>query len=112
MKQTSSLSSKKYHSFTEICYVCNVKKYTLRYWQKEIKDLNPIQVNNKNYYTVNQIVLVNKINKLIYKDGYSLEGVKNILSKKNIKKDIYENLKDIDSLKIEISNLIKYIKTA
>ena len=42
---------KKYYSIAEVAELCNVKAHTLRFWEKEFKDLKPItRKGNRRYY--------------------------------------------------------------
>ena len=36
------IQNKKYYSISEVSELCNVKSHTLRFWEKEFKDLKPI----------------------------------------------------------------------
>ena len=75
--------------------------YTLRYWEKEFKQIKPKIVNKRRYYTSNQVEII-KIIKFLLKDkGMTILGAKKVLKKNVNKLDEY----DSDSLKNQ------YIKT-
>ena len=51
---------KKYYSITEVADLCKVKAHTLRFWEKEFKELKPItRKGNRRYYQKDDINLIN-----------------------------------------------------
>ena len=68
---------KKYYSITEISELCGIKTHTLRFWEKEFKDLKPItRKGNRRYYQKADLALIKKIQSLLYKDGMTIAGAK------------------------------------
>ena len=57
--------------------------YILRYWEKEFKQIKPIILNNRRYYSDKQIDIIKLIKFLLKDKGMTINGVKNIL-KSNI----------------------------
>ena len=56
--------------------------YILRFWEKEFKQIRPKLINNRRYYTVEQVELIKKIKFLLKDEGMTIKGAKNILNKK------------------------------
>ena len=72
-----SPQDKKYYSITEVSELCDIKSHTLRFWEKEFKDLKPItRKGNRRYYQKADIALIKKIQSLLYKDGMTIAGAK------------------------------------
>ena len=72
-----TLQDKKYYSITEVSELCDIKSHTLRFWEKEFKDLKPItRKGNRRYYQKTDIALIRKIQSLLYKDGMTIAGAK------------------------------------
>ena len=72
-----TLQDKKYYSITEVSELCDIKSHTLRFWEKEFKELNPItRKGNRRYYQKADIALIKKIQSLLYKDGMTIAGAK------------------------------------
>ena len=69
--------------------------HVLRYWEKEFKQFNPKKINNRRYYSPEQVEIVKLIKFLLKNKGITISGVKNILNLKINKLDDY----DSDSLK-------------
>ena len=56
--------------------------YILRFWEKEFKQIRPKLINNRRYYTAEQVELIKKIKFLLKDEGMTIKGAKNILNKK------------------------------
>ena len=98
---------KKYYSITEVAELCKVKAHTLRFWEKEFKDLKPItRKGNRRYYQYGDIELIKQIHSLLYQEGMTIAGAKRNLkaSSQKQKKDgrIQNMLEDLESLLAEI----------
>ena len=103
------IPDKQYFPISEVADLCKVKAHTLRFWEKEFKELEPITRKGKRrYYQKEDILLVRKIRTLLYEEGLTIAGAKrNLLQRKpNILKDsnqeVIKELKDI--LKVLESN--------
>ena len=98
---------KKYYSISEVSELCNIKSHTLRFWEKEFKDLKPItRKGNRRYYQVQDIQLVKKIQSLLYEEGMTIAGAKKNLQTK-LKLELQDNkLKNvIDDLEVLLSKI-------
>ena len=71
--------------------------HVIRYWEKEFKQIRPKKINNRRYYSSNQIKLIRLIKFLLRNKGLTISGVKAFL-KKNTNELDYANT---DSLKTE-----------
>ena len=78
--------------------------YILRYWEKEFKQIKPIILNKRRYYSNEQFDLIKLINYLLKVKGMTIKGVKNIL-KSNI-----NSLDDYNSYSLKADYLKKNIK--
>jgi DNA-binding transcriptional MerR regulator len=57
--------------------------YILRYWEKKFKQIKPIILRNRRYYSEKQISIIKLIKFLLRDKGMTISGVKNVL-KSNI----------------------------
>ena len=81
MAKEISFSDKKYYSISEVSELCSVKPHTLRFWENEFKDLKPItRKGNRRYYQKKDIVMIQKIQALLHKEGLTISGVRRNLS--------------------------------
>ena len=92
----------------------NNHTHTLRYWEKQFKQIKPIKINNRRYYDQKNVDILLEIQYLLKTQGMTINGVKKFLNNNNF--DIDENEKKIINsynikLKIKkINNLIKNLK--
>mgnify|MGYP001316882098 CR=1 FL=1 len=99
---------KKYYSITEVAELCKVKAHTLRFWEKEFKDLKPItRKGNRRYYQNEDIQLIREIHSLLYQEGMTIAG-----AKRNLKSSFQEQGKDgrIQNMLEELERLLVEIK--
>ena len=91
--------------------------HTIRFWEKEFKQIKPNILNgNRRYYNNETIELLKKVKYLLKEQGMTINGVKKVLkSHKSLKLDELQNnsISSGYNIKIKlkkISNLIKDIK--
>jgi len=117
--------NKAYKSIGEVAKILNLvneKKgtlntHTIRFWEKEFKQIKPNILNgNRRYYNNDTIEVLKKVKYLLKDQGMTINGVKKVLnSDKSLKLDVLPNnsISADYSIKIKIkkiSNLIKQIK--
>ena len=81
MNSNTSSIKKLYYSIGEVSKITDLKQYVLRYWETEFKQLNP----NKNKagnrtYRQKDIDTILKIKNLLYKEKFTIEGARKMLS--------------------------------
>ena len=92
---------KKYYSIAEVAELCKVKAHTLRFWEKEFKDLQPITRKcSRRYYQNDDIELIKQIHSLLYLEGMTIAG-----AKRNLKSFSQEQRKDV-----RIQNMLEDLK--
>ena len=90
--------------------------YTLRFWEKEFKQIKPIILSGKRrYYDLKSIRLLKKIKFLLKDKGMTIKGVKKLLNSDNSKLDEINNTsintKNVLKSRLEkISQLLKDLK--
>ena len=115
--------SKLYRSIGEVAEILNLvdsktgklSTHTIRFWEKEFKQIKPyIFAGKRRYYDNKSILLLKKIQFLLKDKGMTLKGAKKSLQKDNSDLDLDDN-KTINrkNLKIKlkkISNMLKNIR--
>ena len=99
---------KKYFSISEVSELCNIKSHTLRFWEKEFKELQPVtRKGSRRYYQSKEIELIKQIQRLLYEEGMTIAGAKKSLQ--SYKKD---KLKDGKEQKLvdELEKLLIQLK--
>ena len=113
-----------YKTISEVVKILDLKSkksksiptHTLRYWEKEFKQIKPKILNgNRRYYDEKNIKIIEKIHFLLKDQGMTINGVKKILNeKKTLNLDEMSNksikAKDFKNKLIKISNIIKSLK--
>tara|TARA_B100001093_G_scaffold517053_1_gene597464 strand:- start:2468 stop:2848 length:381 start_codon:yes stop_codon:yes gene_type:complete len=54
--------------------------HTLRYWEKQFKEIKPKKINNRRYYSPEQVEIIKMIKFLLKNKGMTISGVKNSLN--------------------------------
>ena len=95
----------------------NLNTHTIRFWEKEFKQIKPkIFAGKRRYYDENSILILKKIHFLLKERGMTINGVKKLLNNKTLKLDeVSNNSISGDNLKLKyklkkILNLTKEIK--
>ena len=80
-KDLPAIPDKRYFTISEVGSLCAVKTYVLRYWEQEFPQLKPVKRRgNRRYYQHPDILLVRQIRKLLYEDGFTIEGARTQLT--------------------------------
>ena len=65
--------------------------HVLRFWEKEFKQIKPIIINKRRYYSQEQVEIFKMIKYLLKNEGMTISGVKNILNSNINKLDDYKS---------------------
>ena len=71
--------------------------HILRYREKEFRQIKPKKINNRRYYSAEQVEILKKIKFLVKNKGMTISGAKKLLNLNINKLDDY----DLDSLKAD-----------
>lgn len=75
------IPDKLYFTISEVSELCDLKAYVLRYWEQEFPQLKPVKRRgNRRFYQNKDIVLVRQIRRLLYEEGFTIEGARAQLS--------------------------------
>ena len=88
--------------------------HTLRYWEKEFKQIKPKVLNgNRRYYDEKNIKLLKKVYFLLKEQGMTINGVKKILNNNEPLKldETANNSIKADILRNKLTNISKIIKS-
>ena len=90
--------------------------HTIRYWESEFKQINPIIINKRRHYDDKNIDVLKKIKFLLKDKGMTISGAKKQLNEDFFDIDANEN-KTINTLDLKfklnkINKLIKDLKTS
>ncbi len=95
----------------------NLNTHTIRFWEKEFKQIKPkIFAGKRRYYDKSSILILKKIHFLLKERGMTINGVKKLLNNEPLKLDeVTNNSISGDNLKLKnklkkILNLTKELK--
>ena len=91
----------------------NTPTHTIRYWEKEFKQIKPKILNgNRRYYDQSNIDLLKKIKFLLKDQGMTINGVKKVLNSGNSNKldEISNKTIRTNNLRNKITNISNIIK--
>ena len=105
MKMKLQKSPQAFRTISEVSQELNLPNHVLRFWETKFSQVQPLKRSGgRRYYRPKDIKLLFKIKNLLYENGYTLKGVKKILSqhngliiKSNPSNEVIENIATDDS---------------
>lgn len=74
---------KRYFAIGEVAKLCKLQPHVLRYWESEFAQLRPIKrTGNRRYYREHEILLIRRIRELLYDNGFTIQGARQVLRRK------------------------------
>ncbi|TXC72553.1 MerR family transcriptional regulator [Sphingomonas ginsenosidivorax] len=82
LDQKSGKTSTAFRTIGELSRETGLPQHILRYWETRFPQLRPLQrAGNRRYYRPEDARLVRKIDALLNRDGYTVRGVQQLLTK-------------------------------
>ena len=70
-----------FRTIGELARDIGLPQHILRYWETRFPQLRPLQrAGNRRYYRPDDVALVNRINGLLNREGYTIRGVQQLLA--------------------------------
>jgi DNA-binding transcriptional MerR regulator len=67
----------------EVAKAIGIRQHVLRYWEEQFPMLKPLKRSGgRRYYRPEDVAMVEAIDRLVHKEGYTLKGAKAVLSGK------------------------------
>lgn len=63
----------------EVSAALGIKTHVLRYWEQQFPTLQPLKRSGRRYYRPEDIALLETIDRLVNRDGYTLKGAQQAL---------------------------------
>jgi DNA-binding transcriptional MerR regulator len=100
------IPDKIYFTIGEVSKLCLLKPHVLRYWEQEFPQLKPAKRRgNRRYYQRNEVVLIRRIKKLLYEQGFTIDGARSQLAE-----DDGAEITDVKSSQQVIKNIIDQLE--
>lgn len=100
---------KKYYSIKEVSQMLDIPESTLRYWEKEFKEISPKKnAKGVRHYTTDDIEQIKKVNFLVKKKSLTIKGAKTQM-KENPQKtsDTHEIVERLNKVRDELVSILK-----
>ena len=69
-----------YRTISEVSDDLNVPQHVLRFWETRFNQVRPLKRGGgRRYYRPEDVVLLRRIQKLLYEEGYTIKGVQKLL---------------------------------
>ena len=82
MAPTSEKSSTAFRTISEVAAEVGVPQHVLRFWESRFPQVNPLKRGgNRRYYRPADVELLQRINRLLYSEGYTIRGVQQLLAR-------------------------------
>ena len=111
-KELPNIPAKRYFTIGEVGELCAVKPHVLRYWEQEFDQLKPVKRRgNRRYYQRHDVLLVRQIRALLYEQGYTIGGARQMLNGEASQDDVSRSHQIIKQLKAELEEILLVLKT-
>ncbi len=111
--KTRKIREKLYYSITEVGEITGLKSHILRYWETEFPFLRPKRNRAGNRaYRRKDIDMIFLIKKLLYEDGYTIEGAKHKIRQMRKREKIAKQTKSKKIVSEECRKVLEEILNA
>lgn len=107
------IPDKRYFTISEVGHLCALMPHVLRYWETEFSQLKPVKRRgNRRYYQYNDVLMVRQIRKLLYEDGFTIEGARSQLQSNpsEVSKPVKTSA-EIKKLIADLEGILQKLKT-
>ena len=81
MQEPARKSEQAFRTIGELAAEIGVPQHILRYWETRFPQLKPLQrAGNRRYYRPADVLLAQRIHRLLNQDGYTIRGVQQLLA--------------------------------
>ena len=105
------IPAKRYFAIGEVSELCGVKPHVLRYWEQEFEQLKPVKRRgNRRYYQRGDVMMIRQIRSLLYEQGYTIGGARQMLEGDEAKEDINRSQQIIRQVRLELEQVLQVLK--
>ena len=99
------IPNKKYFSIQEVSKILDIETHTIRYWEKEFRQIKPYLISGRRFYSKENLKLILYIKYLLKDKGFSISGAKKMIMNR------IKRVDDNDTTSIKNDYIKKNIKT-
>ena len=105
------IPGKRYFTIGEVSELCMVKPHVLRYWEQEFPQLKPVKRRgNRRYYQRHDVMMIRQIRSLLYEQGYTIGGARQMLEGEEAREDINRSQQIIRQVRAELEQILQVLK--
>ena len=105
------IPAKRYFTIGEVSDLCGVKPHVLRYWEQEFEQLKPVKRRgNRRYYQRGDVIMIRQIRSLLYEQGYTIGGARQMLEGDEAKDDVNRSQQIIRQVRMELEQVLQVLK--
>ena len=101
---STNKSSEAFRTIREVAEIIDVPQHVLRFWESKFRQVNPLKRGGgRRYYRPDDVILIKRIKKLLYDDGYTIKDVQKLLNESKNKNDLLvkkSSIKTVSDTKI------------
>ena len=110
-KEWQIIPNKHYFTIGEVSELCEVKPHVLRYWEQEFPQLKPVKRRgNRRYYQRQDVIMVRQICGLLYDQGFTIGGARQLLSGESVANDSKQSQQVIKQLITELEEVLHLLE--
>ena len=105
------IPAKRYFTIGEVSELCGVKPHVLRYWEQEFTQLKPVKRRgNRRYYQRGDVMMIRQIRSLLYEQGYTIGGARQMLEGDEARDDVNRSHQIIRQVRMELEQILQVLK--
>ncbi len=105
------IPGKRYFTIGEVSELCAVKPHVLRYWEQEFPQLKPVKRRgNRRYYQRDDVLTIRQIRSLLYEQGYTIGGARQMLEGEEAREDVNRSQQIIRQVRMELEQILQVLK--
>jgi DNA-binding transcriptional MerR regulator len=110
-RELPPIPAKRYFTIGEVSELCGVKPHVLRYWEQEFEPLKPVKRRgNRRYYQRGDVIMIRQIRSLLYEQGYTIGGARQMLEGSEAKEDVNRSQQIIRQVRLELEQVLQVLK--
>lgn len=108
--QKSVIPDKVFYKIGEVSEITKIEPYVLRYWESEFPFLKPRKNKaGQRIYARRDLELIIQIRDLLYKERYTIEGVKKRFREQSLRKNSV-SVETVQNIKRRLKDILKILK--
>ena len=84
-RRDSNKSENAFRTISEVATELDLPQHVLRFWESKFNQIKPMKRGGgRRYYRPEDLVVLRRIRKLLYEDGYTIKGVQKLIKERGV----------------------------